>query len=63
MVGWRNYFLTDAEAGAHYVVVMENWRVLGFKLEYILPDHEGWRTGEGTSDAASSDFSSLRNSF
>lgn len=36
MVGWRNYVdLKQAETGAHYVVVMENWRV-EFELEYIL---------------------------
>lgn len=55
------------EAAAHYVAVMEKLEGLEFKLEFILPDHEGWRGGEQESsrggDAASRDFSSLRNSF
>lgn len=38
VVGWRNYFdLKQAETGAHYVVVMENWRVESFSLSiYFL---------------------------
>lgn len=61
MVGWRNYFdLKQAETGAHYVAVMEKWRV--WSWSDILPVRERAtlecrRAGEGLSEAESlSDF-------
>lgn len=54
MVGWRNYFdLKQAETGAHYVVVMENWRVesLSLSICFLFAKSECRRAGEGWSEA------------
>lgn len=47
MVGWRNYFdLKQAETGAHYVAVMENWRVeriyFLFAERHVGVQERGW---------------------
>lgn len=49
MVGWRNYFdLKRAETGAHYVVLMENWRVesLSSSINFLFEQEWCRRAGE-----------------
>lgn len=47
VVGWRNYFdLKQAETGAHYVAVMEKWRVWSWSDILPVRKERRWSAGE-----------------